>query len=249
MKKSLLWILGSALLISCTTQSSEPKTPAAVVPSSVAVVESQTSLQKVTQSEAIAFTGKIRNTDILVALHIDGQAVTGYVCGGDETWSTVTGWLKGTLPDKAGEAIQLNHKSGRSLTVNIPQEYITAPPQAITAPPQAITAPPQALRPVGNAQAVGILSTPEKTTYQVTLDFSAADNASGLYRHQQAEVDVGVIVTNDGYATGVVMDSQSKEPQSQTRLKEDLQPQKCIQVQAGELTLSMAALHAQNACE
>lgn len=206
-----------------------------------------------------AFVGQVTGVDSLAAFRIEGNQVKAYTCGGDDTFEEHTAWFSGEI----GEDKKVNLKSNdnRIIIGSFPGHKITAPPQAITAPPQAITAPPQALLPnfgffimkEGNANqssvaGSGEMAFPDGKKVEWTVEKTKTD-ASGLYRYEDDEVVVGVIVHNDGRVFGAASSKETKKIIGQTTLAEPVGKKRCLKVEVNGKSYSVEPFGEAGACK
>lgn len=210
-------------------------------------------------SVAQAFVGQVTNVDSLAAFQIEGNQVKAYTCGGDDTFEAHTAWFSGEIGED--KKVRLTSADNRVIVGSFPDHKITAPPQGITAPPQGITAPPQGLLPNlsfftlaeeptadATVSGRGDMTFPDGKKVEWTVS-KTTTKASGLYRFEDNEVVVGVIVHNDGRVFGAASSKETKKIIGQTKLMQPVGTERCLSVEVNGKTYAIEPLGESGACQ
>ena len=122
------------------------------------------------------FVGHVLNSDALVAFTVEGNQISAYACGGEQTLG-LSGWFRGNV-------------DGSRIEVNSDNQSVIKGSWSAAGPDQA-------------SSAAGDITLPDGSKMQWQVDAARDKSPAGLYRYAESNQSAGVIITNDGQAQGV----------------------------------------------
>lgn len=169
--------------------------------------QTQGSLSQIAQPFKVQeFVGQVTGTDDLIAFAVDSSKVIAFIAGGGTSWKNDTDWFSGNI---SGNFFSLTSDDNRVLTGVF---------SAANAPL--------------SKTAQGKVSLADGTILNWTASVASPETPAGLYRMEDPNTLMGLIVNNDLRVQGVVYKklTQDKTDSFQLKLIEGLNSSRCLQV-------------------
>jgi sugar lactone lactonase YvrE len=152
------------------------------------------------------FVGKITGTEALIGFSVNGSKVTAFVAGDDNTWKNYSAWFSGEINNNF---FSLTSDDNRVLTGKF-----------------------SAANAALSSAAEGKVTLADGTILNWTANVATPDTAAGLYRREDSNSLIGLVVNNDFKTQGVIFRKldQNKIESFQLKVVDGLNSNRCIQV-------------------